>query len=188
MPEKQLISDLKAGSHRAFDSIYRLYAKRLYAYCLQYCKQAEDAEEIVEDVFVRLWTSRKNIRQEESLESLLFIMSRHLVINAYRRRLNSPEYEEFIDFRHSAGSEDAALQVEYDEFVARLHRALRTLPATQQRVVKLSRMGGMGNKDIARELNLSEQTVKNQLSLGLKALREKLGYVSPLLELLFLLN
>jgi RNA polymerase sigma-70 factor (ECF subfamily) len=69
--ETVLILQLKEGSSKAFDNIYRMYAKRLYAYCLQFTKSPEDSEEIVQNVFVKLWTNRKRIRQEDTLPSLL---------------------------------------------------------------------------------------------------------------------
>ena len=61
----------------------------MLAYCVHYTKSREDAEEIVQDVFVALWNSRETIRQEETLHSLLFTISKHRVINAYRSTLNS---------------------------------------------------------------------------------------------------
>ena len=72
--EAILIAELKRGSKEAFDRIYRLYAGRLLGYCLQYAKCREDAEEMVQDVFVSLWKHRESIRQEETLRSLLFTM------------------------------------------------------------------------------------------------------------------
>ena len=61
-----------------------MYARRLLAYCKQYTKSLEDAEEIVQDVFVRLWSNRARIHQEETLRSLLFTMSKNQLVNAYR--------------------------------------------------------------------------------------------------------
>ena len=97
--ERVLIGKLKEGSRQALDGIYHMYARRLFAYCKQYTKSVEDAEEIVQDVFVRLWNSRHLIQQEDTLRSLLFTMSRNLLINAYRSRINSPVYEDYVDCR-----------------------------------------------------------------------------------------
>lgn len=82
-------------------------------------------------------------------------------------------------------ADSASSRVEYDDFVARLHRELALLPETQQKVIRLSRVEGLSNKEIATKLNLSEQTVKNQLSLGIKQLRKKLYPASGLLCCLF---
>lgn len=186
--EIKLISELKKGSLKAFDAIYDMYVKRLYVYCLQYTKSEEDAEEIVQDVFVRLWTNRENIRQVETLRSLLFIMSKHHLINAYRTRINSPVYEDYVKYQDNISAEVQGHPLEYEEFVKQLKTALYKLPVTQRQVIEMSKLKQLTNKEIALELELSEQTVKNQLSLGLKKLREDLKNLPILFWLLFSVN
>jgi len=173
--EKLLIRDLKNGSRKAFDAIYDMYAKRLFAYCMQFTKTKEDSEEIVQEVFVQLWLRRESIRQTETLRSLLFIMSKNSLINAYRTRINSPAYEDYIAYQESLSVGDASANLEYDEFVSRLQEALSRLTATQRKAIELSRLHGFSNREIAIQLSLSEQTVKNQLSVGLKSLRQILN-------------
>ena len=186
--EHTLIAELKRGSKEAFDRIYKLYAGRLLAYCVHYTKSREDAEEIVQDVFVALWNSRETIRQEETLHSLLFTqeetlhsllftISKHRVINAYRSTLNSPVYEDYVDYQNELSAGEDCDRVEYEQYVKIVKDAIRRLPSTQQRVITLSRFSQLSNKEIAERLSLSEQTVKNQLSVGLKTLRELLAKV-----------
>lgn len=178
--EHSLIVELKRGSKEAFDRIYRLYAGRLLAYCIQYTKSHEDAEEIVQDVFVALWKGRETIRQKETLQSLLFIMSKYRVINAYRSTLNSPVYEDYVNYQHELSAGEDCHPMEYEQYVNAVRTAIHRLPLTQQRVITLSRFSQLSNKEIAERLSLSEQTVKNQLSVGLKTLR---GLLSKMLSL-----
>lgn len=184
--EPQLILSLKNGSYKAFERIYEMYAKRLFAYSVQFTKSQEESEEIVQDVFMRLWTNRAKIRQEDTLRSLLFIMTKHYLINAFRTKINQPEYEEYIQYINERSVDDASCQLEYQEFVAKFRAILKTLPETQQKVITLSKIEQFSNKEIADKLSLSEQTVKNQLSLGLKTLKEKLGSLGIYLMLLFI--
>lgn len=186
--EHLLIADLKKGSKEAFDEIYRLYAGRLLSYCTQYTKCREDAEEIVQDVFVALWNSRQTIRQEETLRSLLFTISKHRVINAYRSTLNSPVYEDYVDYQNELPAGEDYHRLEYEQYVRIVKDAIRRLPSTQQRVITLSRFSQLSNKEIAEHLSLSEQTVKNQLSIGLKTLRELLAKVLVLFVAGLILN
>ena len=174
--EPQLILSLKNGSYKAFERIYQMYAKRLFAYSLQFTKSQEESEEIVQDVFMRLWTNRAKIRQEDTLRSLLFIMTKHYLINAFRTKINQPEYEEYIQYVNEHSVDDASYQLEYQEFVTKFRVILKTLSKIEQ----------FSNKEIADKLSLSEQTVKNQLSLGLKTLKEKLGNLGIYLMLLFI--
>lgn len=184
--EPQLIFSLKNGSYKAFERIYQLYAKRLFAYCMQFTKSQEESEEIVQDVFMRLWTNRTKIRQENTLRSLLFIMTKHYLINAFRTKVNQPEFEEYIHYRNELSVDETSQHLEYEEFIAKFHAILKTLPETQQKVITLSKIEQLTNKEIAEKLSLSEQTVKNQLSLGLKFLKEKLENIGVSLMLLFI--
>jgi RNA polymerase sigma-70 factor (ECF subfamily) len=176
--ETLLIFQLKQGSQKAFDKIYRMYAKRLYAYCLQFTKSPEDSEEIVQDVFVKIWTNRMHIRQEDTLRSLLFIMAKHQMISAFRSKINQPVYEEYVCYKEAMSVDGADRKSEYHEFVKKFKKALQTLPDTQRKVIVLSKIKEFSNKKIAEKLALSEQTVKNSLSAGLKKLRIELdkGY------------
>lgn len=167
---------LKQGSEEAFQSLYDLYARRLYAFCLEYTKSREDTEEIVQDAFVWLWRNRSSIRQETTIKNLLFLRVKHFLINAWRARLNEPVFEDYVGYINMPSS-DTADKVEYDEFRDEVVRIIESLPRTQSQVLRLSRLEGLRNKEIAEALHLSEQTVKNALSQGLKLLKSKLSYI-----------
>ena len=185
--ESKLIEDLRHGSHAAFDAIYELYAKRLLAYCLQYTKLTADAEDIVQGMFVKLWMRRQDIKQKNSVKALLFTMSHNAVIDAYRHRLFSPMYEEYIDYKVSSEGLTSE-EIEYEEFVLRIENILKQMPETQQTAIRMSKFQGMHNAEIAKALNLSEQTVKNAVSTGMKILRKKLGLLTLFLVMLFFIS
>ncbi len=173
---KKLITGLKEGSQDCFRLIYDLYAGRLLSFVFCLTKSREDSFDIVQEVFERLWTNREKISDDKSLESFLFVIGKNLFVSAYRKRLSSQKYEDYMEFldvqqEHKTADSD----MEYDEFKKTLNSAINSLPSRQRQIVWLSKYKGMKNADIASTLNLSEQTVKNQLSLGLKALRESLG-------------
>lgn len=166
---------LKHDSQWAFDNLYRMYAHRLFAFALEYCHHKETAEEIVEDTFIWIWNHRHDIKQEKTLFNLVFIKARHLLINAYRATLNSPHFEDYVNYSNSLGTEEQESQLEYDEFMHVIRQGLDRLPLTQQRVIELSRFEQKSIIEIASMLNLKEQTVRNQLSLGLKQLMILIG-------------
>lgn len=175
--EQRLIAELKEGSQKAFDEIYRMYSARLFAYCFQFSKTVEDAEEIVQDVFLQLWLYREDIQQTKTLRALLFIMSKNKLINAYRKKVNSVLYEDYVLYNNDFEVIDSSDRLEYMDFVDMLEKEIKKLPDTQQKVIKLSRFNNLSNKEVAQKLELSEQTVKNQLSVGLKALKKHLNKV-----------
>ena len=98
---------------------------------------------------------------------------RHYLINAWRARLNTPLFEDYVDYL-GLRSDDASENGEFDEFRQTVDSIIDELPKTQAKVVRMSRLEGYRNKEIAERLHLSEQTVKNAVSLGLKYLKSKL--------------
>ncbi len=184
-----LTQALKNGSRQAFDRIYHYYFPQLYAYSLKCSKRVEVAEEIVQETFVQLWLSRATIRETDKLDRLLIVIAHHKLLNAIRRTATTPAFADYVDYENAIStSSSGETAVEYEEFLTLLHHALATLPETQRRVVELSRLEGMKTADIARTLNRSEQTVRNQLSLGLKALYALLKNHVPLWMLFLFLG
>lgn len=177
--EPELIALLKQGSQEAFKSLYDLYARRLYAFCMEYTKSREDTEEIVQDAFVWLWRNKENIRQEATIKNLLFLRVKHFLINAWRAKVNTPIFEDYVDYINSLPA-DSRDHLEYMDFRDTVMSIIDQLPKTQSKVVKMSRLEGFKNKEIAEKLRLSEQTVKNALSMGLKFLKERLGTIEML--------
>ncbi|MFA6768207.1 MAG: RNA polymerase sigma-70 factor [Parabacteroides sp.] len=176
MQEALLVRQLKNGSRTAFNTIYDMYAARVYAFCFQYIKSHQDVEEIVEDVFIKLWQNKNTIRNENSLQALLFIMAKGLLIDTYRARLNEPEYEEYVGYfnESSFSVQDTSKKIEYDDFCRELQRAMKKLSDTQRHIFSACKLQQLSNKEVADKYALNEQTVKNQLSLSLKILREEL--------------
>jgi len=172
--EEYLIRELKQGSKQAFDAIYDLYAGRLYLYCLKYSDTSETAEEVVQNVFVRLWRIREKIKREDSLKSLLFIISKNCLVKEYHKRKRIPRFEDFSGMDIPADGVSAESDIESETGAEYLKAQIGKLPETQRKVVMLSKFSQLSNREIAQMLDLSEQTVRNQLSLGLQKLKRTL--------------
>lgn len=163
------------GSEVAFEQIYEIYSRRLYNYCFNYSKSREIAEEVVQDTFVKLWTNRENIVNNSSIGAFLFVIAKHQLINIYRHNINSPVYEEYIGYsnKKELSINDASEKIEYDDFCYILKRNMKKLPKTQRKIFECCKMKQMSGKEAATELGLSEQTIKNQLSIAIKFLKEQ---------------
>ena len=174
MDEIELVYQLQQDSQKAFNRIYEIYSARLYAYCMQYVKSREDSEEIVQDVFIKLWTNRHSIVHAELLSNFIFKIAKNQIINRYRSRLNSFVFEEYVNYYNEVACSvnDASDIVEYDDFCQSLKKAMKSLPNTQREVIESMRFNQLSVKETAQSLNLNEQTVKNALSAGLKTLKE----------------
>lgn len=175
--ERICIQELKKGSRKAFNVLYRMYCARLYAFAYKYTKSKEDVEEIVQDAFTKLWVYRETIQHSESVSGFLFQVIKNQLINRFRSVVNSPVFEEYVVENHEAAVSDmeqAARRLEFEEFRNMLLDGIRKLPATQQKVAHCRLFEDLTPPETARKLQLSEQTVRNQFSLALKSIRKYL--------------
>lgn len=177
--EAKLIKQLIDGSEDAFDKIYHIYSQRLFGYCMSYTKSRDNAEDIVQEVFIKLWNSRLSIKSDTSLGAYIFTIAKNHIINIYRQRVNSPIYEEYVNYCNSLkiSADDTINLIEYDDFITRLNKALQKLSKTQRAVFQYCKIEQLSGKNAAKKLDISEQTVKNQLSLAIKSLRSTLKYI-----------
>lgn len=165
---------------QSFDEVFRLYNRQVLSYCMRHLSSVEDAEEIAQDVFVNLWKHFGEIKDRDRVLPYMLITARNLIINAYRRRIDSEIYADYVRYASSFVAEDSTSRpIEYREFEAMTIRAIATLPPTQGHVIMLSRFEGLDNKEIALRLNLSLQTVKNTLTQGLKELKNIMRKLPP---------
>lgn len=181
MPEKSIhcetIKKLREGSYEAFDTLYNVYADSLYGFALLHTKSTVQAEDIVQDTFLKLWNMRESLSVEGSFKSMLFTIAKNHVIDIFRQQVNRANFEDYIAFCEDENLLDntSVEKVYYNDFLEKLAIAKQKLTPAQRNIFELSREEGMSNTEIAAASNLSEQTVKNHLSAALKVLRAELG-------------
>ena len=170
------IEKLKRGSYEAFDTLYDMYADSLYGFALLHTKSSVQAEDIVQDTFLKLWNMRASLSVEGSFKSMLFTIAKNHVIDVFRQQINRPDFEDYIRFCEDEHLLDntSVEKIYYDDFIDKLAIAKQKLTLAQRNIFEMSREGGMSNAEIAALSDISEQTVKNHLSAALKILREEL--------------
>ncbi len=186
--EQILIEQLRNGSRNAFNQIYQMYSRRLYSYCLTFTKSNEDSKDIVQTVFIKLWMNRSSLELRDSISSLLFTIAKNDLINAYKKGLNSNIYEEYILYKDAISTNEVSEKVEYKDYLDCINKCLNKLPEKQKQIIILSRFEGLSNKEIANMLNLSEQTVKNNVSMGIKRLKNMLDKCFYFILIFLLVN
>lgn len=184
---KSYIRELQKGSHKAFNAIYDMYADKLYGFAFAHTKSKEMANDIVQDTFLKLWTMREGISTDGSLQSLLFTMSYHKMIDLFRAQINKIEFEDYIEYCENSDFGDNAIEKKlfYDDFMKAFKMCKNLLPHRQLEIFEMSRENGKTIEEIAVALRISEQTVKNQLTSTLKTLRTELSKYNLLFLILF---
>jgi len=187
--EKMLLGLLRNGDTGAFDQLFRKYSPKLFRFALSLLKSDDDAREIVQETFFRIWNRRQEIAPDKSFKSFVFTISYNLMIDQLRLRLKDQEYRRFLYENFEIGQERLSVTIDYDTLCSQIEQAVDELPDRRKTIFTLSRNAGMSHREIAEKMGVSVKTVENQINLSLKHIRMRLGKdFLPALLLLSLLS
>jgi len=180
--ERTYIIALRQGSKEAFTALYNCYWNQVYNFSKLYLIRKETAEELVQEVFTKVWEAREFINENENFKGLLFIITRNLIFNKYRKQLNEDFYKlsvlSAIETAYDIEEEiDAKNLSEYIDML------VDEMPPRRKEIFLLSRREHKSYKEIAEQLNISEKTVENQISEALKYLRKNIPLLLIFLSL-----
>ena len=186
----EIVRLLKKGDMSAFDNIYSKYCYKLHGFVMIYLKQEEDAEEIVQKVFIKIWNSRNKIDVYASFESFLFTIAYNSTMSLLRKRITEIRSREYLkSLQQVEVSENVIDEMQYNELNDKIHSLLEQITLRQKEIFLLSREEGLTHKEIASKLKISESTVNNHLVTTLKFLKSHINsslFVSALFFYLFL--
>jgi RNA polymerase sigma-70 factor (ECF subfamily) len=164
-----------------FDQIYTCYFSRLHRFAQHYVISNEDAENIVQDVFVLLWEKRDVLNVQISLTAYLFSLVKNKCVDYLRHKMISDTFKKELAFKLSSLEEFNHAFGPDDDLERFIHDAVNTLPERCREIFIKSRIEGKKYREIASELNISVNTVENQMTIALKKLRIELKEYLPLL-------
>jgi RNA polymerase sigma-70 factor, ECF subfamily len=172
--EEVLINRLVLGDQTAFELLFRYYYPGLVTFASQIVLSQEDAEEIVQDFFLRLWAKRNDIRNSNSLKSYFFTSVKNSSLNFLKKeKISEKIRSEFKYLTEHDQLYNPDLFV-VSELQTRIKEAFGKLPPRANEIFTLSRFKGFTNDEISEKLNISKRTVETQISNSLKILRTEL--------------
>ncbi|MDP3915192.1 MAG: RNA polymerase sigma-70 factor [Bacteroidota bacterium] len=169
-----LVQLLQKGNVAAFDSLFEGYSQKLFGFALKYFKNESDAEELVQEVFVKVWENRQTLKSELSFKSYLFTIALNQIRKHFNKKATSLRYleslqnePEFIDYQ--AVNDD-----NYESALQQINLIIEQMPPRRREIFTKSKLEGKSSKEIAAELNISAGTVDNQVSEALRFIRSQL--------------
>jgi RNA polymerase sigma-70 factor, ECF subfamily len=169
--EAFLLQKLKEGDIRALEVIFNQHYGNLCRYLLLLFKNQLLVEHIAQDIFVYLWENRQSIEIKSSLESYLYSAGRYKALNQVRNANRRATLNQFIAETQTNEEKTSDSILELKELEQIINDAISTLPERCQKIFRLSREEDMSYKEIAQMLNISVNTVENQMAIALKKLR-----------------
>ena len=181
--EKDLISRLKSGDMAAFQKIYDSFCKPLYRFTFSYMKDSFDAEEIVQDVFLKLWEKRDEVDELKSFKSYLYRITVNKIFNELKHRVVKRKYDQHLLNIELVNDETPESAIQFQELNNKLEQLLSKLPEQQRNIFIMSRWQGLSNTEIALNLGLSARTVENQIYRAAKFIKLHLNQDYPIVIL-----
>lgn len=175
--EANLIARVRQGEVQAFEALFRAHAPALRDYATSYLGTSEAADNVVQDIFLRLWVRRAEWPVRGSLRAYLYSAARHQVLNVLRHGRAQQRWEPEIALHLSQDATDdiTASQADLATLEHALTNAVAALPERQREVVRLRWVEGLAYTEVAQTLGISTKTVDNHLARALKTLRAVLG-------------
>ena len=176
--ERTILINLRSGDLKSFDTIYHRFNKKLYSFSFSFLKDHEQADEMVQDVFVSLWEKREQINPELPFENYLITICYNSIRKFFRRRKIENKVMDYLSKNVPESITETGNTVIYNELMELVERTVNNMPPKQKTVYKLSRQEGIEIKEIAERLNISSRTVETHLTNALKIIRMELGKIS----------
>ena len=172
--DKELVEEIKDGNARAFDQLYEAYGHKLYIFVLSILKSKEDAEEVVQNTYLKIWEKRKSIDSDHSFKSFLFTIAYNLTVDLLRERLKERRYREDI-LNKATSNYNIEEAIEFGDLLENVQQIIKELPPRKNEIYQLSRMNHLSYGEIAEKLNISVKTVENSINFSINFIKKRLG-------------
>ncbi|MBS1603033.1 MAG: RNA polymerase sigma-70 factor [Bacteroidetes bacterium] len=176
--ENDLLARIAEGDEKAFAPVFHYYRRKIYSYAYHLCGNSAQADELVQDVFMKVWLHREKIPHILRFDNWLFTIARNQIFDMLKNMAKESALRRQMAGLQEPGAnlvEDIVLTRENEE---QLQRALDQLSPRQRLIFTLSRHQGMKHEEIASHLHISRHTVKTHLVQALRTLRNILHFPS----------
>lgn len=160
---------------RAYEKLFDRYVPRLYHFARGYLGSSDLSEELVQDVFLKIWEKRGEIKATESFKSYLFTIAFNLIRKYFNKKVREQRYIQQFAVEFLFDTEDAGEKIRYEQLLQKVDQLIERMPERRREIFILSRKEGLSIAEIAARLDVAPKTVKNQLTDATNFLRAEFG-------------
>ncbi len=186
--DEKLSNLIKLGDHAAFTEIFNRYSALFYNHAYNKLRNEEEARDIVQEVFINLWSRRINLDVTNNLSGYLYTAIRNSIFNLIKHKKVVANYEVIftqINEQHPVATDYLVREKQFAELI---ESEIEALPPRMREVFNLRRKEYLSNKEISARMNITESTVADQMKKALRILRFKIGLTILIASILHLLN
>ena len=186
---EEIISRMKKDDKSAMDELFSNYYHRLFHFSKSILKIENEIDDILQEVFVKIWLNRHKIDNAETFNAFIYTVTKNEVLNLIRTNLRNQTFRDELYLKSVAEEYHLQNETEFNELKAGIDKIVANLPPKRQQVFILSRTEGLTNKEIAQQLNISDKTVEDHITHAIKQIKssmKEMGLASILYLYLFL--
>jgi len=172
--EREIVEGVKDGIASAFDQLYEAYSYKLYCFALSIWKSREDAEEVVQNTYFKIWEKRRSIDSNQSFKSFLFTVAYNVTVDLLRERLKERKYRANI-LEKATSNYNLEEVIEFGDLLEHVMQIVKELPPRKNEIYQLSRVDHLSYSEIAAKLNISVKTVENSINFSMNFIKRRLG-------------
>jgi len=173
LSDEDLLAQLEKDSSEAFEELYIRYKEKLRSFCVFLLKSETVAQDIVQEVFIKIWLNRKQLNTGQSFSYYIYTLARNQSFNELRSAKRKELMENMLLCQQTEMDETSAPDTKmiFDEYQKMLEKAIASLPEQKRKIYQLSRDEGLSHKEIATKMGLSPHTVQSHISDSLRFIK-----------------
>ncbi|MFV0590568.1 MAG: RNA polymerase sigma factor [Draconibacterium sp.] len=184
---EKILTDLAKDDDSSLEALFDYYYPRLYNFSKSFLKIEDRIDDVLQEVFVKIWQNRKKINSADSFNSFVFTITRNLLLNELRAYISNEKMKDEIRKKSTAQEYSSIAQIEYADLKEKVDTIIETLPERQKQIFILSRIEGLSHKEIAEKLNIKTKTVEYHIAKSISYLKGRLKELGVLSVLYFYL-
>ena len=171
--EQEMIASLRKGSLTAFESLFESYSQKLYRFSYSYLKSETEAEDVVQEVFLKLWENRSGLKTGTSFQSYLFTIAYNSIRKSFNKKALKEKFTSEIFTSLSLENPSLETNPDFETLLLKLDRLIDQMPIRRKEIFLKRKKEGKAVKDIAKEMDISPKTVENQITEAMNYLKKE---------------
>lgn len=168
------VKNLKQGDVKAFDELYIKYSQRLYSFSAKYLKSTEEAEEVVQEVFLYIWDKKDGLKPDNSFNAYIFTIAYNIIKKYFIKKSRDNAFKDDLLYALLKQENNLDQIIDYKSLLEKVELIIDSLPNRRKEIFIKRKYHGLSVKQIADELGISPNTVENQLASAQKQIRDEM--------------
>jgi RNA polymerase sigma-70 factor (ECF subfamily) len=168
------VKSLKQGDVKAFDDLFNKYSSRLYNFSVKYLKTSDEAEEVVQEVFLYIWDKREGLKPDNSFNAYIFTIAYNIIKKYFIKKSRDNAYKDDLIYTLLQQENNLDQTIDYKFLLEKVELIINSLPNRRKEIFIRRKYDGLSVKQIADELGISPNTVENQLASAQKQILNEL--------------